>query len=68
MRMLGRKTEQSIECVWIHFTVVQAPFVPVCFCFIFYTVLRGDSVSVEVGQEFLCNMLYNCINNKSETI
>jgi len=24
--------------------------------------------TVKVGQDFLCNILYYCINNKSETI
>lgn len=52
-----------------HYAIVPTPYSHCfSFSFIFYTFFRGDSVSVEVGQDFLCNMLYNCINNKSENI
>lgn len=60
------KTEQNLECVWIPFTTVWAP-VANLFLYIIFFFLKWVSVSGKVGQDFLCNMLYNCVN-KSETV
>lgn len=67
--MLGKESEQITECV---FESLRNCADSLCslFFFFFYIlhIFQRDSVSVEVGQDFLCNMLYNCINNKSEKI
>lgn len=59
-RMLGGKTtEQTMEWIWI--------WLPVLIGFILYSTPFSEG-TVEVGQDFLCNILYFYIKNKPDNL